>query len=145
MKQMKWNKMCYCTLITRSLFFFYVLQIFSGCTEMTTVSSVSLSAMVSTSVMQLRFNFNLSCLCSVTITYSFPHTIISNVFGWKESYIWQTKESRYRDKSLASRESYIVPLLKPVRIHQTVYWWREKEMRFEEKISRFANELGNWP
>ena len=69
--------MCYCTLRAICFHTFYK---FSEWTEMATVWSVNLSAMVSTSVMQLRFNFNLSCLCSVTITHSFPHTIISNVF-----------------------------------------------------------------
>ena len=49
---------------------------------MATVWSVNLSAIVSTSVMQLRFNFNLSCLCSVlNIIYSFHRTTLSRFFS----------------------------------------------------------------
>lgn len=129
---------------TRSLFL-SLLQIFRVYGN-TAGSSVNLSAMVSTTVIQLRFNFNLSCPCSVNSIYSFPHTIISRVFFVdKESCIWQRNELGYRDKSLASRESYVVPLAKSGKTYQTVYLWKKKEIRFEENISRFANELGNWP
>lgn len=138
--------MCYCTLRSICFHTFYK---FSEWTEMATVWSVNLSAMVSTSVMQLRFNFNLSCLCSVlNIIYSFRCTTLSRFFSSLKKKVISGKQMSWDIVTKAQfrdLESYVVPLAKSVKIHQTVYLWKKKEIRFEEKISRFANKLGNWP